>query len=70
MLNKAKPLICSRAFWLATAQALAGIFVIFGSTYPELETLGWFAIAKSLVDVYLRMQTTRPIGGFISTEKA
>lgn len=62
-MNDAKALIHSKAFWVAVCQALLGMFAVFSATYPALETVGALAIVKSVLDIYLRMNTTQPIGG-------
>jgi hypothetical protein len=53
-----KSLFASKTFWVAVIQAVAGAIAIFATAYPAV---GWIAIAKSLVDVYIRMQTTQAI---------
>lgn len=54
-----KALIASNTFQLAALQAVAGAIVIFATAYPQL---GWIAVAKSIVDIILRLKTTAPIG--------
>ena len=49
----------SKTVLLALAQAVAGIVVVFQASFPEL---GWIAIAKSLIDVYVRSITTTSLG--------
>lgn len=53
-----KSILSSKTFWLAVIQALAGVVVIFQTNYPEV---GWIAVAKSVVDVVLRLVTRDPI---------
>jgi hypothetical protein len=44
------------------AQAVAGAIVIFSTAYPAA---GWLVIAKSIIDIVLRMQTTQSIGSIM-----
>ncbi len=53
-----KSLFASRTFWLAVAQAVVGVFVVFGTAYPMV---GWLVVAKSVADMVLRYITTTPI---------
>jgi hypothetical protein len=53
-----KSIFKSKTFWLAILQAIAGAIVVFGTAYP---TVGWFVIAKSLVDITLRYLTNTAI---------
>ena len=55
MENEIKSLFKSKVFWLAVAQAIAGVVVVFQSAYPEV---GGLLVAKSLVDIVLRLITT------------
>ena len=48
----------SKTFWLAVIQAAAGVVMIFSGAYPEV---GWIAVAKSVVDVLLRLITHTPV---------
>lgn len=57
-MQNAKALIQSKTFWVAVAQAILGALVVFGSTYP---TVGWIVMAKSVLDVVIRLYTTQPI---------
>jgi uncharacterized membrane protein len=50
-----KSLLKSKVFWLAVVQAVAGVIVVFQSSYPEV---GGLLVAKSLVDIVLRVITT------------
>lgn len=59
-----KTLLQSKVFWLAIAQIVAAGIAIFATSYPDV---GWLLVAKSLVDIYLRTQTTQPISGIVST---
>lgn len=53
-----KSLFTSRTFLLAVLQAVAGAVVIFTGAYPEV---GWLALAKSVLDVILRVVTDKPV---------
>ena len=53
-----KSLFQSRTFWLAVLQAVAGIVVVFSTAYP---TVGGLLVAKSIVDIILRVVTTQPV---------
>jgi len=57
-MNNVKSVFLSKTFQLAALQAVAGGLLIFAGTYP---TLGWIAIAKSFVDIVLRMMTVQPV---------
>lgn len=61
-----KSLVESKTFWLAAAQALTGILVVFATAYPDA---GYLLVAKSIVDIVLRLATTTTINTvFPSTE--
>lgn len=53
-----KSIFQSRTFWLAVLQAIVGILVVFMSAYPEV---GQLLVAKSVIDVILRVVTTTRI---------
>lgn len=56
-----KTLIQSKTFWLAVVQAIAGAAIVFSTAYPQA---GWLVIAKSVVDIVLRvLSTPTPIVG-------
>jgi hypothetical protein len=59
--SKTKKLLQSKTFWVAVIQAVIGIVVVFTSTYPELQAVGSIAVAKSILDVILRVLTQYPI---------
>lgn len=65
-MNEAKALIESKQFWVAVAQAALGALAAFTAAYPALETVGAVLIFKSALDIYLRMNTSQPIGGVFS----
>jgi len=56
-MNK-KTILQSKTFWLASAQAVAGAITIFATEYDQV---GWLALVKSVVDVYLRSVTSQPV---------
>jgi hypothetical protein len=56
-MNK-KTILQSKTFWLAALQATAGAITIFATEYSEI---GWLALVKSVVDVYLRSVTSQPV---------
>jgi len=58
-----KALIHSRTFQLALAQAIIGVIVVFQGAYPALQDVGYIAIVKSLIDVFIRTRSTAVIGG-------
>lgn len=53
-----KSIFLSKVFWLAVLQALVGIAVVFSTTYPQV---GELILAKSILDVILRVLTTTPV---------
>ncbi len=53
-----KSIFSSRTFWLAVGQAVVGVIAVFASAYPAL---GFLVVAKSVLDIVLRMYTTTPI---------
>lgn len=53
-----KSIFESKTFWLAVIQALAGIVVVFSTAYPEV---GGFLMAKSVIDIILRIVTEKSI---------
>ncbi len=60
-----KSLFESRTFWVACAQAVVALIAIFASTYPQAEWVGVALLVKSLVDMYLRANTSTPIGSVL-----
>ncbi len=48
----------SKTFWVAIVQSLIGAVTIFATAYP---TIGVIIIAKSLLDIILRLLTVVPI---------
>lgn len=63
-MQNAKSLLGSKTFWLAVLQALLGVIVIFNSTYPAV---GWLVMAKSALDVVLRLYTDSAITSITPT---
>jgi uncharacterized membrane protein len=57
-MQNAKSLFESKTFWLAILQAAVGVLVVFGTSYP---TVGWIVMAKSALDVVVRLYTSVPI---------
>jgi hypothetical protein len=57
-----KGLLQSKTFWLALVQAVAGVIVVFSTSFPQV---GWLVIAKSVVDVILRVYTSQPVSGLV-----
>lgn len=64
MITQGKALIHSWSFWLAVLQAASGILVTvqasFSGYLPE-SMIGIMMIAKSLIDVIIRLKTDQPI---------
>jgi uncharacterized membrane protein len=52
-----KSIFESKVFWLAVAQAVVGVLVVFTSAFPEV---GGLVIAKSVADIVLRLITVEP----------
>ena len=53
-----KSIFKSKTFWLAILQGLVGVWAVVFSAFP---TLGWVAIAKTVLDIALRYVTSLPI---------
>lgn len=66
-MTQVKPLIYSKQFWVAVAQAVLALIAIFGASYPALQAIGWVGILKSALDIYLRYNTTTQISGVVSS---
>lgn len=54
---KSKKLRFSKTFWIALAQAAVGLLAIFLNDNPALDGVGFLAIVKSAVDIFVRMNT-------------
>ncbi len=61
MMNDIKSVFASRTVWLAIAQGIAGVLVALYATDPSLTNIGWLAVVKSIIDFYLRMNTTQQV---------
>ncbi len=59
---EAKSLFGSKVFWIAMAQAVIAVVIVFQGYYPDA---GWLLMAKSMLDIALRMMTTKPIEGVL-----
>lgn len=53
-----KRLVESRTFWLAVVQGIGGIVIV---ALTELDLIGYAAMVKSIIDAYLRIDTTEGI---------
>ena len=60
-ISKAKSILQSKTFIVATLQAVIGIIAVFTASYPELQAIGGIAVAKSILDIVLRYLTVAPI---------
>ena len=60
-----KALIESKTFWVAVAQAVLGVLVIFMNAYPDLQAVGALVVGKSILDMWLRTQVQAPVGGIL-----
>lgn len=63
-----KALIQSHTFWLAIAQFVVGLLAVFTASfgqYVPASILGVIAMLKSCIDIYLRMNTSQPVGGVL-----
>jgi len=56
-----KSIFTSKTFILAVVQAVAGIIAAVIATDPNLATVGWVVIVKSVVDVLLRLVTSEKV---------
>ncbi len=65
-MEKTKALVTSKTFILAVIQALIAMIVVFDTQYPGV---GALIMAKSVLDIVLRMMTTSAIGSLISDPK-
>jgi len=48
----------SKTFWIAGIQASLGVVAVFSAAYPDV---GWLMIIKSILDIYIRSTTTKPV---------
>lgn len=51
-----KSLFESKTFWVAVIQAVGGIVIV---ALTELDLVGYVAMVKSIVDIILRLVTTK-----------
>lgn len=51
----------SKTIILAVVQGISGVMIAFLATNPNLASIGVFAVVKSLVDIVLRMLTTKEV---------
>ena len=56
-----KPWYYSKTIVLAILQGVAGIIAAYGSENPDIYTIGYIAIAKSVLDVGIRILTYKEI---------
>lgn len=59
--KKVKKLYKSKTVVVAVLTAVAGILTAVLAELPELRTVGWLAIAKSIIDFSLRYVTEEPV---------
>ena len=57
-----KSLFASKTFWVAVIQAVTGVVVV---ALTELDMVGYVAMFKSLVDIALRMVTSKGIDSVV-----
>jgi hypothetical protein len=53
----------SKTIWMAVIQGAVGVFAAVVTANPALATVGWVLLAKSVLDILLRMVTDKPVGG-------
>jgi hypothetical protein len=53
-----KSIFQSRTVWLAIVQAIAAIAI---AVLTELDQVSFALVVKSIVDIYLRYETTEPL---------
>lgn len=56
--SKMKQWYLSKTIWLAVLQGVIGVVVAIGTQIPDV---GWWMIAKSVLDILLRAITTDPV---------
>lgn len=57
-----KSIFKSRTFWVAVAQGVVGVLLVIQSSAPELDSFGYLALLKSVLDILLRLDTDAPVG--------
>ncbi len=55
-------LLQSRTVWVALGQAVVAVLTLLSTQDTAMKVVGWTAIAKSGLDVFLRSITKEPIG--------
>lgn len=64
MYHPSKSLLRSKTFWIAVAQFALGLIALvttyFGAYVPA-SIIGGLAMAKAVIDIFLRIGTTQPI---------
>ncbi len=61
-MNLLKRALTSRTVRVAIVQAVVGVLAAVAAMDPATKTVGWIALAKSVLDVLLRLDTTAPVG--------
>lgn len=56
-----KQLLKSKTVRVAIVQAIVGIIVVLQANSAEFKSLGFVTVAKTALDIYLRMNTTIPV---------
>lgn len=59
--EEAKSFLASKTIWLAVAQVLVGIYLVFLQSEPELRVVGAGLLSKSGLDVLLRFKTDKAV---------
>ena len=61
MTSKTKHFWLSKTVWLALAQGVSGVLIAFLVENPALESVSWFLMVKSVIDIILRFDTSKKI---------
>lgn len=56
-----KALIESKTFWVAVAQAVVAVLIVFMGAFPDANWVGAGLLLKSLLDMYLRSLVVKPV---------
>lgn len=67
MFTHVKPLIQSKQFWIALAQALVGVYTAVVAVNPTVSNIGIVATVIGVVQIFLRYNSTSVISGIVST---
>lgn len=59
--TETKPWYLSKTLWIAIAQAVSGILTALFAQDPTLKAVGYLAIAKSIADFFVRLNTDKTI---------